>query len=190
MSRTSLIAIVIASVGFAIACSSTSVQTDFDHQVNFTEYSTFAWYVKPEKAKPPTAGGNQIIDGRIRRAIAEDLIGKGFSQTSPEKADVFVTYYMSLSSQLRMYSTGWGYGWGYRPYWRYGYGYWPGWGGYTSAYTYHEGTIIIDIIDGGKRQLVWRGVVSRALNKKSSSEEKIGKSITRVMLGFPPPHVF
>ena len=190
MSRSSLIAIVIATAVSAIACSSTSVQTDFDHQVDFTEYSTFAWYVKPEKAKPPTAGGNQIIDGRIRRAIAEDLIGKGFSQASPEKADVFVTYYMSLSSQLRMYSTGWGYGWGYGPYWRYGYGYWPGWGGYTSAYTYHEGTIIIDIIDGGKRQLVWRGAVSRALNKKSSSEEKIGKSITRVMLGFPPAQVY
>ena len=185
MSRTSLIAVVIATVASAIGCSSTSVQSDFDHQVNFTKYSTFAWYVKPEKDKPPAAGRNQIIDGRIRRAIAEDLIGKGFSQTSPEKADVFVTYYMSLNSQLRMYAGGWGYGWGYGPYWRYGYGYWPGWG-YPTAYTYHEGTIIIDIIDGGTRRLVWRGTVSRALTKKSSSEEKITKSITRVMLGFPP----
>ena len=84
-----------------------------------------------------------------------------------------------------MYSTGWGYGWGYGPYRRYGYGYWPGWG-YGGAYTYYEGTIIIDIIDGGKRQLVWRGVVTKALNKKSSSEEKINKSINRVMLDFPP----
>jgi hypothetical protein len=185
MSRTSLIAVVIVTVASAIGCSSTSVQSDFDHQVNFTKYSTFAWYVKPEKDKPPSAGRNQIIDGRIRRAIAEDLIGKGFSQTSPEKADVFVTYYMSLNSQLRMYAGGWGYGWGYGPYWRYGYGYWPGWG-YPRAYTYHEGTIIIDIIDGGKRRLVWRGSVTRALTKKSSSEEKIAKSVTRVMLGFPP----
>jgi hypothetical protein len=184
MSRTSLIAVVVATLLTVGGCSS-SIQSDYDHQADFTEYSTFAWFVKPEKGKPPTEGANQIVDGRIRRAIAEDLIGKGFSQTSPEKADVFVTYYTSLSSQLRMYSTGWGYGWGYGPYRRYGYGYSPGWG-YAGAYNYYEGTIIIDIIDGGKRQLVWRGVVTKALNKKSSSEEKIDKSITRVMLGFPP----
>jgi len=87
-----------------------------------------------------------------------------------------------------MYTTGWGYGgWGYGPYRRFGYGYgfWPGWG-YSGTYTYHEGTIIIDIVDSGKRQLVWRGVVTSVLNKKSSSEEKIDRSITRVMLAFPP----
>ena len=185
MKRINLATVIIATVASSFACSSTSVQTDFDHQADFTSYSTFAWYIQAEKGKPPTSGPNQIVDGRIRRAIAEEIIGRGFGQTSPEKADLLVTYYTSLSSQLRMYSTGWGYGWGYGPYRRYGYGYWPGWG-YTGAYTYHEGTIIIDIIDRGKRQLVWRGVVTSALNKKSSSEEKIGKSIARVMHGFPP----
>ena len=184
MSRTSLIAVVVTTL-FTVGGCSSSIQSDYDHQADFTTYSTFAWFDKPETGKTPTAGANQIVDGRIRRAIAENLISKGFSQTSPAKADVFITYYTSLSSQIRMYSTGWGYGWGYGPYWRYGYGYWPGWG-YGGAYTYYEGTIIIDIIDGGKRQLVWRGVVTKALNKKSSSEEKINKSITRVMLDFPP----
>ena len=186
MSRTSLIAVVIASVLTVAGCTS-SIQSDYDHQADFTTYSTFAWFDKPETGKTPTAGANQIVDGRIRRAIAENLIAKGFSQTSPAKADVFITYYTSLSSQIRMYSTGWGYGGygGYGRYWGYGYGHWPGWG-YGGNYTYYEGTIIIDIIDGGKRQLVWRGVVTKALNKKSSSEEKIDKSITRVMLDFPP----
>lgn len=184
MTRGSLIAVVIVAVFSGIGCS-TTVQTDYDHQADFTTYSSFAWNVRPDTNRSPTNGGSQIIDGRIRRAVAEDLVAKGFSQTSPEKADVFVTYYTSLSSQLRMYSTGWGYGWGYGPYWGYGYGYWPGWG-YSGAYTYYEGTIIVDIVDAGKRQLVWRGVISKGLNKKSTSEEKIDKSITRVMLGFPP----
>ena len=186
MIRTSLIAVVIASVLTVVGCTS-SIQSDYDHQADFTTYSTFAWFDKPETGKTPTAGANQIVDGRIRRAIAENLTSKGFSQTSPAKADVFITYYTSLSSQIRMYSTGWGYGGygGYGRYWGYGYGYWPGWGS-GGTYTYYEGTIIIDIIDGGKRQLVWRGVVTKALNKKSSSEEKINKSISRVMLDFPP----
>jgi hypothetical protein len=113
------------------------------------------------------------------------MINKGFSQTAPDQADFVVTYYVSLSSQLRMYSTGWGYGLGYGPYWRYGYGYWPGWG-YAGVSTYHESTVIIDIIDRAKGQLVWRGSISRALNKKSSTEEKINDSMARVLHTFPP----
>ncbi|MFV2072940.1 MAG: DUF4136 domain-containing protein [Thermoanaerobaculales bacterium] len=189
MRRIFLAIVVLAVVGFGLSCSSTRVQADFDHQADFGKYSTFALYVQAEKDKPPTTGANQIVDGRIRRAITEEIIGKGFSQTSPENADLLVTYYTSLSSQLRMFTTGWGYGWGYGggfyPYWGFGYGYWPGWG-YSGTYTYHEGTIIVDIVDRGKRQLVWRGVISSVLNKKSSSEEKIDKSIARVMLAFPP----
>lgn len=173
---------VTAAVLLLSACS-TTIQTDFDTQADFSKYSSYAWFIKPEKNKPPTAGANQIVDRRIRRAIAGQLASKGFSETSAERADFLVTYYVSLSQQIRMYPTGWGYGWG--PYWGFGYGWWPGWG-YGGTYVYNEGTIIVDVIDQGRRQLVWRGVVSRALSKSSSSQEKIDKAIARLMRGFPP----
>ena len=85
-----------------------------------------------------------------------------------------------------MYSTGWGYGWGWGgPRWGYGYAFWPGWG-YTTVSTYHEGSIVVDIVDREKEQLVWRGVATRVLGKKSSSEEKIDQTMGRLMAGFPP----
>jgi hypothetical protein len=34
--------------------------------------------------------------------------------------------------------------------------------------------------------LVWRGVISRVLGKKSHSDEKIGQSMARVFADFPP----
>jgi hypothetical protein len=83
-----------------------------------------------------------------------------------------------------MYSTGWGYGWGYGPRWGFGYSYWPGWAT-TTVSAYHEGTIIVDIIDREKNQLVWRGVITRALSKESSSEQKINDAMTRVLADFP-----
>jgi len=182
MKRIRLVAFLFAVVVLG-SCSSTSVQTDYDHQVAFDRYSTFAWFEHAEDQ--PHAALNQIIDGRIRRAIAENAISKGFSQTAPDKASLLFTYYVSLNQQLRMYNTGWGYGYGHR--WGWGYGFWPGWNwGDGGVYAYHEGTIIVDVIDRENKQLVWRGVVTRALGKKSSSDEKIRKAIDRVMHDFPP----
>ncbi len=110
-------------------------------------------------------------------------MAKGYSQADSGMADLEVAYYTSLSSQLRMYNTGWGYG-GYGPRWGYGYGYWPGWN-MTTVSTYLEGTIIVDIIDREQNQLVWRGVITSALSKKSSSDEKIDQAMTRVLSDFP-----
>jgi hypothetical protein len=185
MVRTIVTAAALAATLLTISCSSTRVHTDYDHGANFTRYSTFAWYSSTDKDRRPTTGPNQIVDGRIRRAIAQNILDRGMNESSPEKADLLVTYYTSLSSQLRMYNTGWGYGWGHGPYWRFGYGYWPGWS-HTGVYSYHEGTIIVDIVDRSKKQLVWRGVITSVLNKKSSSQEKIDKAMARVFLGFPP----
>ena len=168
-----------------LACSSSRIQTDFDHQADFTSYQTYSWYQAPEDPAGPTDGASQIIDGRIRRAIADNLQGKGLTLGESATADLLVTYYTSLGTQTRLYTTGWGWGWGWGPSWRFGYGFWPGWS-YTTVHTYHEGTVITDIIDREQNQLVWRGVTSRVLGKKSHSDEKIGQSMARVFAEFPP----
>jgi len=182
--RTPILTLAAAAAICAVSCSSTQIATDYDHQADFSAYSTFAWHAAKNPDPRPTTGANQIVDRRIRRALAENLVAKGYEQSDPGTADLEVTYYTSLSSQLRIYGTGWGYGWGYGPRWGFGYGYWPGWN-MAGVSTYLEGTIIVDIIDHGKNQLVWRGVITSALSKKSSSDEKINQAVTRVLSTFP-----
>jgi len=178
--------LVLAVVLPFFACSSSRIQTDYDHQADFSTYSTFAWY-QTEETDGPTQGPSQIVDERIRRAIVENLQAKGLSRAEPNEADLAVTYYASLSSQMQFHTTGWGYGggWGWGPRWGFGYGFWPGWTT-TTVHTYHEGTIIIDLIDREKNQLVWRGVTTRVLGKKSHSDEKIDQAMARVFVDFPP----
>ncbi len=182
--RIPILTLAAAAAICAVSCSSTKVVSDYDHEADFSAYSTFAWYAAKDSDPRPTTGANQIVDGRIRRALAENLVSKGYAQAAPGGADLEVTYYTSLSSQMRVYSTGWGYGWGYGPRWGYGYSYWPGWTT-TNVSTYLEGTIIVDIIDHEKQQLVWRGVATSALSKKSSSEEKINRTVTGILSTFP-----
>jgi hypothetical protein len=178
--------ITVAAAIPVLACSSSRIQTDFDHQADFSSFSTFSWYQAKQNGGP-TEGPSQIIDGRIRRAIAENLVANGFSQAATGESDLLVTYYTSLNSQMQFRTTGWGYGhgWGWGPYWGVGYGFWPGWTT-TTVHNYHEGTIIIDIIDREKNQLVWRGVTTRVLGKKSHSDEKTDQSMARVFNNFPP----
>jgi len=169
------------------ACSSTRVQTDHDHQADFSSYSTFAWYRTAENVQSPTEGPSQLVDRRIRGAISQNLRAKGFNPDAANEADLLVAYYTSLNSRMHFHTTGWGYGYGrgWGPYWSYGYGFWPGWTS-TTVHTYHEGTVIIDIIDRDTNQLVWRGVGTAALGKKSHSDEKIDRSMTRILGSFPP----
>jgi len=169
------------------ACSSTRIQTDYDRHADFSSYSTIAWYQAAENGKSPTEGPNQLVDRRIRGAISQTLRAKGFTPSEAKEADLLVTYYTSLNSQMHFHTTHWGYGygWGCGPCWGYGYGFWPGWTS-TTVHTYHQGTIIIDIIDRNNNQLVWRGVGTSALGKKSHAEEKIAQSMSRILEGFPP----
>ena len=66
------------------ACSSSRVQTDFDHQADFRTFSTFAWYQAMENSGP-TEGPSQIVDGRIRRAIEENLQARGSARPNPAR---------------------------------------------------------------------------------------------------------
>jgi len=182
----------IALLGFALltGCSSTTtVDRDYDHTIDFSKYKTFSWY-NHSKSEHKPQHASKIVDARIHRAITSDLLKKGFTEAAPENADVLITYYGSSEEKIEVYNSGYGYGYGHwGGYWGAGYGGHGGYGGYggTRAYQYDVGTLIIDIVDGSKNDLVWRGMLQKTLSKSDSSQEKINEHIARVLLWFPPP---
>jgi hypothetical protein len=48
------------------------VQTDFDHQANFSQYKTYSW----QEIKPP----DSLWDSRIMKAVGAQLSAKGWTQ--------------------------------------------------------------------------------------------------------------
>lgn len=180
--------LVIALLGLALltSCSSTTtVDSDYDHDIDFTKYNTFGWYDHSEaKYKPEHA--SQIVDTRILRAIAGELVKKGFTQVPTDQADILITYHTSSEEKIEVYNSGYGYGYGgWGGYWGMGYGGYGGYGG-PRAYQYDVGTLIIDIIDGAKNDLVWRGMLQKTLSKSDSSQEKIDGYVAQTLLWFPP----
>ncbi len=180
--------LVIALLGLALltSCSSTTtVDSDYDHDVDFSKYKTFGWYDHSETKYKPEHG-SQIVDTRILRAITSELVKKGFTQVPTDQADILITYHTSSEEKIEVYNSGYGYGYGgWGGYWGMGYGGYGGYGG-PRAYQYDVGTLIIDIIDGAKNDLVWRGMLQKTLSKSDSSQEKIDGYVARTLLWFPP----
>jgi hypothetical protein len=181
---TLVLALVLTTLG--LGCSSTTtVDSDYDHDIDFTKYKTFGWYDHSDSKYKPERG-NQIVDTRIHRAITEELVKKGFTQAPTDEADILITYHTSSEEKIEVYNSGYGYGYGgWGGYWGMGYGGYGGYGG-MRAYQYDVGTLIIDIIDGAKNDLVWRGMIQKTLSKSDSTQEKINSHVTRILLWFPP----
>jgi len=174
MNRATATVVLCLSAAILSGCSSTRYSSDWDETADFSRYGTFAWFDHAGAEHQPQRP-DPILDGRIRRAIAETLLDKGLEQTSPRSADLLVTYFTSVRQEVRMYTTG------------YGYGYWGGWGmSYTQPYVYEEGTMILDLVDRAKGQLVWRGTLTKALGSSRPSDEEVRKAVRKVLIDFPP----
>lgn len=174
MSRVMRVAPVCFTAMLAIGCSSTQYSSDWDDTADFSSYTTFAWYDHTGAEHQPQRP-DPILDGRIRRAVAQALLDKGLAQTSPGSADLLVTYYTSIRQEVRMYTTG------------YGYGYWGGWGvSYTQPYVYEEGTMILDLVDRSSDQLVWRGTLTKALGSSRPSDQDVARAVRKILIDFPP----
>ena len=77
---------------------------------------------------------------------------------------------------------GYGRGWG-------GYGYGGGYGGGTDVYQYDETTLVIDIYDASKKEMVWRGTVTGVVKDDPDQEEQkknIDNVVTKMLADFPP----
>ncbi len=167
--------ILTAAILISTGCSSTTVSVDFDREADFSSYSAFAWFEKPRNAQRDRQMASPLVDRRIRASIIAALEAKGFEDSSFRNADFLVTYHSSSSNKVVVYHTG------------YGYHYWRGYHGVrTHARTYKEGTIVVDVIDRHTRQLVWRGIVSGILTRKSISDDAVQQAIDKVLAAFPP----
>jgi hypothetical protein len=157
-----------------LSCSTMTVRADHDSQFDFGAYSTFALFERQgkERQRPQMS---EIVDRRIAGAMNADLVSKGFSSTSPRDADFLITFYTAVRRRVVVNNAGW---YGHR---------WHYWGGGTRwVRSYEEGTLVIDIIDRRRRELVWRGVGEGAFTKSNPSNDKVAKRIARVLQTFPP----
>ncbi len=158
------------------SCSNVRVASDYDQNVNFNEYQTYAFY-KPGIDK---ATISDLDKKRILRAIDAEMSAKGF--TKSENPTMLISIFTKANERVNVYQNNFGFGgFGYRGNGGLGY-----WGNNTSTYT--EGTLYIDIIDNTNKQLIWQGQGSAPLTNRSveKREERIQEIVNEIMQVYPP----
>ena len=149
------------------------VQTDFDHQVNFSQYKTYSW----QQIKSP----NSLWDNRIKNSVDAQLAAKGWTQVA-SGGDVSLVAMKTTKTERNLQTFYDGFGGGWR---------WRGFGGMGEATTteqdYKEGTIVVDLYDSKTKQLIWRGSTEDTLSDKAAKNEKnLDKGVEKMFKDFPP----
>lgn len=151
-------------------CSSIYVKSDYDHEVNFESYVTFRWMPVPKKRSRNSVPRGSLLDKRIRRAVENELQALGYEVTGSGRADILLAYHVNLQKRVEVSPARYGY-WGWRP---------------GHVHRYKEGSIIIDLVDPQRNQLVWRGAAIGAIGSPNASQEKIAKAMAKVFEEYPP----
>ncbi len=164
-----------------MGCSSVTVKHDYDPSVDFSKYKTYKWGI----ANDPNDAllKNQLILDRVYYAIYLSLEKKGFKKIESDP-DFIVYPHGTTKEKTDIQNWGYGYGgwWGAGPYGAWG-------GGNIDVTQYTEGTLIIDIVDIKKNQLIWRGVGKGIVGDPSTPEkstENINKVVKQILEDFPP----
>ena len=157
------------------SCNSVRVASDYDREVNFSQYGSFAFF-KPGIDK---AEISDLDKKRILRAIEAELLAKGF--TKSENPDLLVSIFTKTKENINIYNQpyGYGYGWGWHPY------YWRT--GPNTVTSTTDGTLYIDLIDAEKKELVWQGMGTAALaSEVDEKKERINVSVNVILMYYPP----
>ena len=183
--------LILVSLGMFLltACSSLDVKTDYDPQQDFSTYKTYAWYTGKMPADDALSA-NPLIQKRVMNSVNKELESKGYKLTESGDPDFVVIIHAGKKERMQVTNTGYG-AYGYGPY---GYGRYGAWGGYgpsdTQVTYYDEATLVVDIADFSKKELVWRGTGTGVLSKKERSQEEsqeiADEVIMKIMKDFPP----
>ena len=159
-----------------LAAFAQDVQFDYDRSANFSGYKTYHW-IDYKRVEP----GDQLLDQDIKRAVDEQLAGKGLRRVE-SGGDLVVGYQAGISQEKEfdhIGSGGWG-GWG-GPF---------GWGnGRVTTATIDVGKLTIGLFDPATKQLVWRGVASKTLDLSKDPDKNyrtLEKAMAKLLKNYPP----
>jgi hypothetical protein len=149
------------------------VHYNYDRSVSFGSYRTYQWVDLPGRVADP------LIEGDIKRSVDEQLTQKGLTKVD-KGADLYVGYHSAVDFEkgVDLWSTGFGGpgGFGDRTV-----------RGQTS--TIPVGVLLVDLYDSAKKQLIWRGDASGAIDLKKDPDKNyktLRKAMIKLFKTYPP----
>ena len=181
----------------ALGCASggVTVRTALAPDANLSTERTFRFLPMPAGRAPAPAPANAAMAGNpmlensitgreVRHDIERDMERRGYTHVRDAASDLTVAYYIGAKSRLQVMDYDYGYPfWGWRG-WRWGAAW--GTGPERQVTEYEEGTVIIDVLDGAGKQLLWRGVgKSEVPDDQNDYAKALNRSVSAILRQYP-----
>jgi|SRR5271166_5343563 len=197
---------------FTITCAfGQDVHYNYARGTNFSAYKTYQWVEieSTPKVEPPnvppnlpglpslpggapnfpgtasdvrsTGSEDQLIDQDIRRAVDEQLAQKGLTKVE-KNADLQVIYHAAIHQEVGVNLSG--SGWGGR-----GLGGWLDGSIQGQSSTIPIGTLVVDLYDPARKQLIWRGDATKGIDLKKDPDKNyknLQKAMAKLFKNYPP----
>lgn len=172
--------LLVATAATAVGCAAPKIGYDYDSSANFSAYRTYQWMPGNQEPTGDKRVDNSLVDARIRNAVEAQLRSKGYHQPpATGQPDFFVAYHAGVKDLSKGASTQRYIGD-------------RGSGQYTTIndiQPYKEGALLIDIVDGASKQLVWQGSALAEVDPGMTAKERnerINRIVGAMFAHFPP----
>lgn len=173
----------VAAIALAGCASGPDIQADYDKAADFGKYRTYGFVAN---AGTDSGDYRALATQMLQSAASRQMEQRGY--TRAENPDLVINFKGKLEEKTDIesvpaphYGPGWGYGgWYGAPY--------GGWGG-TEVTTrrYNVGTLVMDVVDRDKRQVVFQGGISGVVTKEmqQNREATITKAVEHLFSQYP-----
>jgi hypothetical protein len=175
-----LAATAIALTGCA---SGPDIQADYDKSADFGKYRTYGFVAQ---AGTDSGDFRSLSTQMLQNAASRQMEQRGY--TRAENPDLVINFKGKLEEKVDVESTPapyYGPGWGYRGWYGAPYG---GYGGSeVTTRRYNVGTLVIDVVDREKRQVVFQGAISGVVTKEmqQNREASINRAVEGIFMQYP-----
>lgn len=177
-------AVVLATAALLASCASgPEIRADFDPAADFGQFRTFGFV---EQAGTDTGNARTITTLQLQNAAAREMEARGYVRA--DKPDLVINFHGRIDERVDIQSRpapSMGPAWGYR-----GWAGSPsgGWGG-TEVTTrrYNVGTLVVDLVDFERRQMVFQGVAEGTMTRdmQNNREQTINQAMAQIFSRFP-----
>lgn len=182
---THLSLLTLTGAALLLAACSPRVYVEQDQDARFRAYHRFAWVNPPPAPVRDPILDSQILESRIHGAVSADLKARGYEEVAGDaNPDFLVTYH--TSSKQKLESTGPAFSFGVVDAFPRGFGALAFPVG-PEVQTRDEGTLMLDVIDGQNKRLVWRGWTTDLLNQDNYSNKSVQVAVKNIFDKFTAP---
>ncbi len=177
-----LLSLVLAT-GFCVSLQAQKINVNYNKEVNFSQFKTFAW-------APHGAVAHPMLAANVVGAIEDELKQRGLQKVNiDEHPGLIIQVYGSIEQDSTLYSndplymaTG-----GIPPFDpSFSGSLWSGYYGNTTV-TIHKGQLVVDLIDGSNKKLVWRGMSQQNLAAHDPDKllSQVNTAISKMFKQYP-----